>query len=185
MRTIIDTGDYGEYLHYGAPLALVTTISEDGRINVSTNASISPLPGDMPRVVMGVLTANLTNALIARTGEFVINVLTPELRAAAIQCGRLSGIEADKLTASGLTTLSALYVKPPLIKECPLNIECRVESVHPLGDLDLWVARVLVIEAAPELANGHGGVEVERFQPLFYAFGRTFQRGPMVGSGSL
>ncbi len=33
-----------------------------------------------------------------------------------------------------------------MIEECPLNIECRVESVHHLDDLDLWVADILAIQ---------------------------------------
>ena len=53
MRTLVDTGDYGEYLHYGVPLALVTVRRSDGFINVSTNTSITPLPGSQGRVAMG------------------------------------------------------------------------------------------------------------------------------------
>ncbi len=67
MRALVDTGVYGEYLHYGAPLALVTVQGNNDYVNVSTNASITPLPGDQLRLVIGVFTENLTNKLIAES----------------------------------------------------------------------------------------------------------------------
>ncbi len=185
MRTLIDTGGYGEYLHYGMPLTLVTAVDADGRVNASTNASIAPLPGSSSRLVIGILKENLTNQLIAASGEFVINVLTQDMRAVAKECGSRSGNDVDKLALCGLTTLPAQYVKAPLIAECPLNIECRVESVQSLEDVDLWVAHILAIEVASAWSDGRSGVNLKHFRPLLYAFGHTFQRGAQVGAGGI
>lgn len=185
MRTIVDTGIYGEYMHYGMPLALVTVRAQDGRVNVSTNTAITPLPGHPLRLVMGVFKENLTNKLIAESGDFVVNLLTPEMRSIAKQCGTYSGTEVDKLTLCNLTTIPASQVSAPLIEECPLNIECRVEEVLDLGDIDLWIAEILVMEVAPAWENGRGGIDLQKFQPLFYTFGHTMARGPMIGSGGL
>lgn len=185
MRIPIDLSSYGEYLHYGVPLVLLTVMAPDGRVNVSTNASITPLPGEIPRLVAGVVTANYTNQLIAASREFVVNVLTETMRPIARQCGTYSGQEVDKLALCGLTTHPARKVKTPLIAECPLNLECKVEDVHHLDDVDLWIARILVMEVAPEWSDGRSGINLERFQPLIYAFGHTFARGPAVGHGSI
>ncbi len=185
MRTIIDTGTYGEYLHYGMPLALVTVVGIDGNVNVSTNTSIAPLPGDRQRVALGVLKENYTDELLNQNGEFVINIIPPELRSAAQQCGTLSGRRVDKLEVCNLSTLPARFVKPPLIKECPLNIECRVVGIHDLGELNLWIADILAVEVADLWSNGRGGVDLETFDPLFYTFGYTMTRGPLVGAGGL
>lgn len=185
MRTLVDTSSYGEYLHYGMPLTLVTVSDSNGRVNVSTNSSITPLPGQTARLVIGVLKENYTNELIAASRELVINVLTEEMRGVARLCGSQSGHHVDKLALSGLTTLPARFVKTPLIAECPLNLECRVESVHHLDDLDLWTAKILAIQVAPEWSDGRSGVDVERFRPLFYAFGQTLGRGPAIGQGAI
>ncbi len=185
MRTLVDTGSYGEYLHYGMPLTLVTVSDSAGRVNVSTNGSITPLPGQMPRLVVGILKDNYTNELIAASHEFVINVLTDEMRGVARLCGSRSGHDADKLALAGLTTLPARFVKPPLIAESPLNIECRVLHVQHLEDLDLWTARIMGIQVAEEWSDGRSGVDIERFRPLLYAFGQTMARGPMIGQGAI
>lgn len=185
MRTIVDTGVYGEYMHYGMPLALVTVRGKDGRVNVSTNTAITLLPGSPLRLVVGVFKVNLTDKLIAESGDFVVNLLTSEMRSIAKQCGTYSGTEVDKLTLCNLTTVPASLVSAPLIEECPLNIECRVEDAIDLDDVNLWIAEILAMEVAPEWENGRGGVDLQKFQPLFYAFGHTMARGPMIGSGGL
>lgn len=185
MRALVDTGVYGEYLHYGAPLALVTVQGNNGYVNVSTNASITPLPGDQLRLVIGVFTENLTNQLIAESGEFVVNIITDDMRGVAKLCGENSGKELDKLDECELTLIPASHVTSPMIEECPLNIECRVESVHHLDDLDLWVANILAIQVAPQWSNGRGGIDLQSYKPLLYTFGRTVARGPVVGTGGI
>ncbi len=40
----------------------------------------------------------------------------------------------DKFAGSGLTPLPATAVKPPLIAECPVNIECRVIGIQEIGE---------------------------------------------------
>lgn len=185
MRTIIDTGAFGEYLHYGFPLTLITVRDGDSRVNVSTNVSITPLPGAESRLAVGILKVNYTNELVARSREFAINVLTSEMRAIAHQCGYTSGREVDKLALCGLTITPARFIKAPLIEQCPLNIECRVEDVHDLGDVNLWIARILAVEVDEVWSNERGGVDLDKYDPLIYAFGRTFKLGPMVGLGGL
>ncbi len=185
MRALVDTGVYGEYLHYGTPLTLVTVQGNNGHVNVSTNASITPLPGDKLRLVIGVFTENLTNQLIAESREFVVNVISDEMRGVAKLCGENSGKTMDKLSLCDLTLIPASNVKAPMIAECPLNIECRVESVHHLDDLDLWIADILAIQVDQNLSNGRGGINLQNYKPLLYTFGQTLARGPVVGAGGI
>jgi len=185
MRTLVDMSSYGEYLHYGMPLTLVSVLDAAGRSNVSTNASITPLPGQTARLAIGIMKDNYTNELIAAGGEFVVNVLSDEMRGVARLCGSHSGQHTDKLALAGLTTQPARFVKAPIIAECPLNIECRVLGVQHLDDLDLWTANILGISVAAAWSDGHNGVSLERFRPLLYAFGQTMARGAMVGRGAI
>ncbi len=181
MRVPVDLGVFGEYLHYGMPLTLVTVMKEDGSVNVATIASITPLPGEPSRLVMGVLVDNYTARLVEAEREFVVNFVTPELRSAARACGSISGVTTDKMALCGFHPIPARHVRPPLLDESPMNIECRVEHVIKVDDLVLFVSKILVLEVVPELSNGRGGVLVEKLPTLYYAFGRTFARGPIVG----
>ena len=185
MRALVDTGVYGEYLHYGTPLTLVTVQGNNGQVNVSTNASITPLPGDHLRLAIGVFTENLTNSLISESREFVVNVISDDMRGVAKLCGENSGKDTDKLSLCDLSLIPASKVTAPMIEECPLNIECRVEGVHHLDDLDLWIAKILAIQVDQSLSNGRGGIELQRYRPLLYTFGQTLSRGPVVGTGGI
>jgi len=185
MRKSVDLGNFGEYLHYGMPLALVTVLEDDGKINVSTVASLTPLPGEPSRLVMGVLEENFTSQLLEKQGEFVVNFITSEMRSVARACGSYSGKDTDKLEICDLHLSPAQKVSPPIIEECPLNIECKVSDVLKLNGLNLFVSEILVLEVDESLSDGRNGVQVEKLDLLFYAFGETFARGPMVGHGAI
>ena len=61
------------------------------------------------------------------TGEFVINIPGENLAKATDQCGLPRRRSVSKREAAGLTPVPASIVKVPLIKECPVNIECVVQ----------------------------------------------------------
>ncbi len=185
MRKPVDLGNFGEYLHYGMPLALVTVLEENGDVNISTVASLTPLPGEPSRLVMGILEENYSSQLVEERREFVVNLITSQMRSVARACGSYSGKDTNKFDICNLHLLPAQRVEAPLVAECPLNIECRVTDVLKLNGLSLFVSEILMLEVDEALSDGHNGVRVEKLDLLFYAFGHTFARGPMVGHGAL
>jgi len=185
MRKAVNIGVFGEYLHYGMPLALVTVLADRGGVDVVTVASLTPLPGEPARVVMGILEENYSCQLVERRREFVLNFVTSEMRSIARVCGMYSGKDMNKLDVCDLHPLPARHVSAPLLAECPLNIECRVTDVLSLDGLKLFISEIVVLEVEEALSDGHDGVLIEKLDPLFYAFGHTFSRGPMVGHGSI
>ena len=58
---------------------------------------------------------------------------TEELARATDYCGVRSGRDTDKWADMGLTKEKASKVSVPLIRECPVNLECRVVRVDELG----------------------------------------------------
>ena len=58
--------------------------------------------------------------------EFVIGVPGEDLAAALALCGTKSGRDLDKFSAAGLTPVPSVQVRPPSIRECLFNIECRI-----------------------------------------------------------
>ena len=185
MRKAVDLGNFGEYLHYGMPLALVTVLDEGGRVNAATVASMTPLPGEKPRMALGVLKENYTSKLINAKGEFAINFITPDMRGIARSCGSYSGENVDKLKLCGLHLIPAQQIETPLIRECPMNIECRVIEVVSLPDLYFFIADIAVLEVDESLSDGRNGVLIDKLELLLYAFGYTLTSGPMVGGGPI
>jgi flavin reductase (DIM6/NTAB) family NADH-FMN oxidoreductase RutF len=90
-------------------------------------------------------------------------------------CGVVSGRDQDKFALCGLTAEPAELVGAPLIKECPVNLECRVRQTIGLGSHDLFIAEILKVHALPENSA---------YLPQMFAYGegRYFSLGEVIGT---
>src|SRR4030042_2060427 len=67
-----------------------------------------------------------TYKLIEETGEFTVNIVSPQLKEVVQYCGTVSGRDHNKFKEKQLTAIPSTKVKTPIITECFLNFECRV-----------------------------------------------------------
>ena len=107
---------------------LLVSIDSQGRPNVMTIGWLllgRSYHGN-PVAVVAVHPNRYTFKLLDEVEEFVIAVPTPELEEAVAFCGEKSGRDTDKFKEIGLTPIPSVHVKPPSIKECTINIECRI-----------------------------------------------------------
>jgi flavin reductase (DIM6/NTAB) family NADH-FMN oxidoreductase RutF len=94
----------------------------------------------------------------------VVNLPTVGLVEKVDRCGTVSGRDVDKFATIGLTPLPASVVKPPLIAECPINVECVVRDVIEMGDHDTFVGEVVAVHADQELLDERGQVCLGRLE---------------------
>ena len=133
---------------YPTPAALITSISEDGTPNIITLGEVFNVSLGKPTIAgIAVRKATYSHGLISQSGEFAINLPTTKLIDQVDYCGCVSGRQADKFAESGLTAVSAVHIRPPLIEECPVNLECKVLSIQEVGDHDLFLGEVLEVHA--------------------------------------
>jgi flavin reductase (DIM6/NTAB) family NADH-FMN oxidoreductase RutF len=113
---------------------LCTVVDARGHRNVLTLGwgQIGPFYHNRPVFVIAVTPLRYSWRFLEAVGEFVIAVPDDRLQAAAELCGTKSGREMDKFEAAALTPVPSAHVKAPSIRECPINVECRVYArVHP------------------------------------------------------
>jgi flavin reductase (DIM6/NTAB) family NADH-FMN oxidoreductase RutF len=84
-----------------------------------------------------------THELIQASREFVIAFPSPGMEEATLYCGTHSGRDVNKLAKTDLQVTPAKRVKPPLLKGCIVNLECRLASATPAGDHTIFVGEVL------------------------------------------
>jgi flavin reductase (DIM6/NTAB) family NADH-FMN oxidoreductase RutF len=104
--------------------------------------------GDGPRYSM---------ELIQENPEFTINVpyMDKEATKRVTICGTLSGRNGvNKIDKAGFTTIASRHVSPPILKECPLSLECIVHSNIPLGSHNWIIGRVETVVMDESLAKG-------------------------------
>ena len=113
---------------------LVTSVDAEGKPNIISVGWLMRANVDPPVFAIGLGKKSHSGGNISDTGEFVIGVPGADLAEEVIYCGTRSGREVDKFARTGLTPVPARTVKPPLIEECLVNIECRVIAVQDVGD---------------------------------------------------
>ncbi|MFC1899567.1 flavin reductase family protein [Chloroflexota bacterium] len=79
-----------------------------------------------PVFVVLVRPSRYTHGLIEITGDFTVNVPTPELADKMSYFGTVSGRDEDKFKESGLTTIPGNNIKSPIVAECVIHYECMV-----------------------------------------------------------
>lgn len=132
------------------PAVMVSCADGEGKGNIITLAWVGTVCSDPPMVGISIRPSRYSHALIREAGEFVINLPSRKELEAMDYCGVASGRDVDKFAATGLTATPAEVVKAPLIAECPVNIECRVQQIITLGSHDLFLAEILRVHRPKE-----------------------------------
>ena len=120
--------------------------------------------------------------LIKESGEFVINLPTESLVRAVDWCGVKSGRDVDKFSAMHLTPSPAAKVGTVLVEESPVNLECKVTQVIPLGSHDLFLAEVVAVDVDERLLDESGKLCLNKANLIVYSHGDYLALGRKLGS---
>jgi len=90
-------------------------------------------------------------------------------------CGTKSGRDFDKFKELGLTREKGFVVKSPIIKECPVNIECKVRQIIHLGTHDMFIGEVVSVNANEEVIYSDGDIDYERINVVSYLMDNYFK----------
>jgi flavin reductase (DIM6/NTAB) family NADH-FMN oxidoreductase RutF len=169
---------------YPTPAGLVTTVDRDGKANIITLGEIYNLSIRKPVIVgLGIAPQRYSHQLLCECREFVVNLPTSALLDKVLACGNVSGRDGqDKFAITGLTPLPAQKVKPPLIAECPVNLECRLlNDPESIGDHDLFKGEVLVEHVDADLIDEEGNLRTDRLDMLIFARWTFWTVGKQIG----
>jgi flavin reductase (DIM6/NTAB) family NADH-FMN oxidoreductase RutF len=109
-----------------------------------------------------------SHGLIKKSGEFVVNIPREEQLRALDFCGVASGRDVNKFAELGLTPVPGTEVAAPLIKECPVNLECRVTDVKSLGTHDLFLGEIVAVHMDDDVMDPTAGIDISLLRPIAY-----------------
>ena len=120
------------------PIALVTTVDPQGRINAAPFSFFNCLSADPPILALGVenhpdMAFKDTALNIRLTEVFTVNIVSHAIAEAMHVCSVKFPPERDELQAAGLTAMPGTLVASPWIKEAPAAFECRRHVTLELG----------------------------------------------------
>ena len=135
-----------------------------------------------PMLSISVRPERYSHGLIRQSGVFVVNLPTEPLTRAVDWCGVKSGRDVDKFAAMGLHAAPAAQVDTVVLEESPVNLECRVTQVIPLGSHDLFLAEVVAVDVDEALLDETGKLCLERARLIVYSHGEYLALGRRLGS---
>ncbi len=169
-------------LLYPLPVVMVSVTDGEGHDNIITVAWTGTVCSDPPMLSISVRPERYSYFMLKKTGGFVVNLVTKDLVYATDFCGVKSGRELDKFRETRLTRQSASAVKAPMIGESPVNLECQVSQVIPLGTHDMFLARIVAVHADKRYMDEKGKFHLEQAQPVVYSHGDYLLTGEKLGS---
>lgn len=167
---------------YPVPAVMVSCRRPDEKPNIITVAWAGTVCSSPAMVSISVRKERYSYDILKETGEFVINLVTGKLVRQADYCGVRSGRDVDKFREMRLTELPSRTVDAPGIAESPVNIECRVVEVKPLGSHDLFLAEVTNVTIEDSYLDENGRFDLNRAGLVAYSHGEYFELGRKVGT---
>jgi flavin reductase (DIM6/NTAB) family NADH-FMN oxidoreductase RutF len=180
-------------LYFGTPVALVSSLNEDGTTDLAPISSFWALGWTL---ILGLLSETKTAENVERHPECVVNLPSPEMWRQVEKLAPLTGknpvpeLKADKFhyeprkfEVAGLTPQESELVRPQRVQECPVHMEARVTAMHKLCGEKLQELgggfaaeiEVLRVHAASDLLLKDNYIDPAKWSPLIYNFRHYFR----------
>ena len=121
------------------PICFASTVDKEGNVNLSPFSFFNMFSSNPPIIIFspvrrlrdGVTKHTLQNLL--EVPEVVVNVVTYDMveQTSLASCEFPKGV--NEFIKAGFTPIPATLVKPPMVKESKVNLECNVLEIKPLG----------------------------------------------------
>ncbi|MNK82102.1 Flavoredoxin [compost metagenome] len=157
------------------PIALVTTLTEDGILNAAPFSYFSIISSTPPLLSVSVQRKNGQMKDTARNavqqGELVIHIVDESNVEAANQAAASLPPDESEVAVAGLTPVNSEAVRVPGIAEAKFRMECVLEHAYELGGTleapgcDLLIARVVRFQVAEEIIQS-GRIDAKKLAPV-------------------
>lgn len=161
--------------------AVMVSCGNFEKSNIITVAWTGTICTNPAMVYISVRPERYSYDLIKNSGEFVINLTTKDIVYQTDFAGVKSGKDIDKFEALKLTKEHANEVKCPLIKESPVNIECKVIEIKELGSHHMFIAEVLCVDVDEKYLDDTGKFDLEKCDLISYSHGQYYNLGDNLG----
>lgn len=155
------------------PIAWVSTIDQNGVVNLAPfsffmGVCAKPLTLAFAPMQKPSNVAKDTLNNIRATKEFVVNVVPEYLAQKMNQTSFDYAPGVNEFKEAGLTEAPSLIVKPPRVKESPINMECKLHTLvevgaHPGGGY-LVLGTVVQMHVDNSLLDGANHINLDKLQ---------------------
>ena len=163
------------------PVVMVSCADNEGKPNIITLAWAGTVNSDPPMLSISIRKSGYSHSIIKEKGEFAVNLPTRKLAFATDYCGVKSGRDIDKFEAMKLSPEKASIIGAPIIKECPVNLECVVRQVLELGSHDMFIGEIVATNVDESLLDKNGKLELHKADLICYSHGEYYSIEKSLG----
>ena len=168
------------------PIALVSTTSNNGINNLAPFSYFNGVCSKPPTIMFaparrgwdGQEKDTLIN--IRNTKEFSINIVSEDIGEKMVKCSTDYEIEVDEYSKSGLSPLSSKKIKPPIVSESKISLECILNQIVQIGKEDAGsgfiVIGTIVLFHIDDDVYDNGRIILDKLQPLGRVAGNGYVR---------
>jgi flavin reductase (DIM6/NTAB) family NADH-FMN oxidoreductase RutF len=157
------------------PIAWVTSIDLEGRVNLAPFSFFNTFGADPPVVVIapnrkrdGSKKDTLNN--VETTREFVVNAAVAELAEEVNLSSKELPPGESEVEITGLRVIPSTKVKPPRLAESPINMECRLRQVVRIGDsplsANLVIGEIVMFHIADRILDAQGKIDPRKVRTI-------------------
>ncbi|MDF9800880.1 flavin reductase (DIM6/NTAB) family NADH-FMN oxidoreductase RutF [Catalinimonas alkaloidigena] len=158
------------------PIAFVSSISAEGRVNLSPYSFFNAVSAKPPILIFAPVNSmrdgSTKNTLdyVLEHDEVVINIVNHTMLEQMSLASTAYPKGVNEFAKSGLTEAASQLVKPPRVAESPVAFECKVKQVIPLGDEggagNLVICEVLLVHIHEEVLDEKGNIHPQKLNAI-------------------
>lgn len=165
-----------------SPVPVVMVSSGDRHSsNIITVAWVGTVNSEPPMVSISVRKQRHSHGIIENSGKFAINMVSTDIVKETDWCGVKSGKDFDKFKECKFTKIYGDETNVPMIKESPVNIECKVDRVISLGSHDMFIGEIVGVYANESLSDEDGRLDFSKANLVSYSHGEYFSLDERLG----
>ena len=181
-----DVQNYLQHAIAPRPICFASTVDSEGNVNLSPFSFFNLFSSNPPIVVFSPArrvrdnTTKHTLENVLAVPEVVINIVDYEMlqQVSLSSCEYPKGI--NEFVKAGFTEQKATVVRPPMVKEAKIKLECKVNQVIPLGTGggagNMVVAEVLVMHIDESVLNSEGKIDQRKLDLVARLGGNWYTR---------
>ena len=169
---------------YPSPAGLIVSVDENNKPNVMTAGEVFNISLKEPCIIgIALRKATYTHGLISKSKVFTVNFPTLDILDKMDLVGTCTGRDGlDKFAEYGLTPIKGDAVPAPIIKECPVNLECKCLNITEVGDHDLFLGEVVAMHVDADKTDDKNQVIIEKVKGFLFAEWAYYAFGEKVGT---
>jgi flavin reductase (DIM6/NTAB) family NADH-FMN oxidoreductase RutF len=167
------------------PIGWISSISAGGLVNLAPFSFFNAIGDDPPHVMFSTVRTNgrnkdtLNNVL--ETKQFVVNMVTEDTVGQMNKTAEIFPHHINEFDIAGLTAIPSTIVKPPRVKESPIQFECELVHHYALenakfGGAVLMVGKIVMFHFDESVLLENHKVNMETYKPVARLAGSNYAK---------